>query len=278
MLTARLLPPLAPIDPNRPTPAPASTERSRVNNAVVRLHPEATVTIPTNMYRPSCPPLVCDKSEVNGRRLNSVVFPQSGSGGAHTTSHLRTNVLLYDGMANVLRTTCPDFPKPFTTPSPPVHKIIAIEGAGLGMCATTNIARGETILRERPLFVYPAAVWSSTEEDALELLDKAVDGMDTDIKRAVLELQNGKGCEAPSDLKGIVDTNSLLVGLIPGYRAAYAGLARDISRINHSCRPNAHVAWDIETMTFTLRAFAPVAPGEEITISYLSRADRKSVV
>lgn len=233
MLTARLLPPLAPIDPNRPTPAPASTERSRVNNAVVRLHPEATVTIPTNMYRPSCPPLVCDKSEVNGRRLNSVVFPQSGSGGAHTTSHLRTNVLLYDGMANVLRTTCPDFPKPFTTPSPPVHKIIAIEGAGLGMCATTNIARGETILRERPLFVYPAAVWSSTEEDALELLDKAVDGMDTDIKRAVLELHNGKGSEAPSDLKGIVDTNSLLVGLIPGYRAAYAGLARDISRINH---------------------------------------------
>ncbi|RDX46364.1 hypothetical protein OH76DRAFT_1407097 [Lentinus brumalis] len=42
---------------------------------------------------------------------------------------------------------------------------------------------------------------------------------------------------------------------------------RDISRVNHSCCANAHVAFELETLTFTLRAVLPILKGQEATCS-----------
>ncbi|KAI0752934.1 hypothetical protein C8Q80DRAFT_1303691 [Daedaleopsis nitida] len=83
-------------------------------------------------------------------------------------------------------------------------------------------------------------------------------------------LWNAKGPEWPSHLKGVLDTNTfILPGEMPAYRSSYGGLARDISRVNHSCTPNAHVAWDRDTLTFVLRAYVPIRAGQQVTVSYV---------
>lgn len=33
--------------------------------------------------------------------------------------------------------------------------------------------------------------------------------------------------------------------------------------------PNAHVNWDLETLTFILRAYVPIRAGEQVTVSYV---------
>ncbi|TFK90454.1 hypothetical protein K466DRAFT_651540 [Polyporus arcularius HHB13444] len=49
---------------------------------------------------------------------------------------------------------------------------------------------------------------------------------------------------------GVFATNMFEVTDLPGYdEFGCSGLARDISRVNHSCCANAHVAFDLETLT-----------------------------
>ncbi|KAJ8508559.1 hypothetical protein ONZ45_g9166 [Pleurotus djamor] len=54
----------------------------------------------------------------------------------------------------------------------------------------------------------------------------------------------------------------------------------DVSRINHSCCPNAVARWDPSTLTIQVYALRSISLGEEITISYvdlsLPTADRQS--
>ncbi|TDL24148.1 hypothetical protein BD410DRAFT_110287 [Rickenella mellea] len=49
----------------------------------------------------------------------------------------------------------------------------------------------------------------------------------------------------------------------------YAGVFPNISRCNHSCGPNASARFDEETMAMRLFSRRPIAPGEQITLSYV---------
>ncbi|KAI0752933.1 hypothetical protein C8Q80DRAFT_1267396 [Daedaleopsis nitida] len=189
-------------------------------------------------------------------------------------SHLRTAMLLFEGMPREIRRVYPTIPNPFTAPSPPVHKIQSTEGAGLGVVASTNIARGQTIIQERPLFLLPVWIPASTVQQAVVALDSVVNLMRPENKDALYALSNAKGSEAPSHLKGIIDTNALAIPtLLPGYPARYSAVGRDTSRINHSCSPNATYSWDLETLTITVRALFPIRAGEQVTISYINATE-----
>ena len=48
-------------------------------------------------------------------------------------------------------------------------------------------------------------------------------------------------------------------------------LYKDISRVNHSCRPNAIVEWDADLGKGTLRALEDIAAGQEISIDYMAK-------
>ena len=254
---------------------------------------QATVKIPSAMYQP--PPELPHTSDDRGRTLQ--IFSPPIPDGA---PELATQIILYDGMDDELLALGPDFPQPFSTPFPPLFSIAPTDnGAGLGMLATAPIPAGHTIVRERPFMLYPLALATPSRAHALSIYAYAVALLPAENQRRVYALANCKDDGAPSTsplrLKGILDTNSFLAGPLPGYRAAYAGLARDISRVNHrcvfrllllpaniadvagacalcSCVPNAHVSWDLHTLTYALRALRPIRPGEEITISYLSSA------
>ncbi|TRM58111.1 hypothetical protein BD626DRAFT_411009 [Schizophyllum amplum] len=57
---------------------------------------------------------------------------------------------------------------------------------------------------------------------------------------------------------------------LPGEAGTFSFVADDISRANHSCRPNAYPHFDCELFAIVLRAVRPIKAGEEICISYLS--------
>eukprot|EP00966_Prymnesium_polylepis_P238483 5515207-Prymnesium_polylepis.2 len=54
--------------------------------------------------------------------------------------------------------------------------------------------------------------------------------------------------------------------------ALSAAVYRVASRINHACLPNAAQAWNRELRRITFQAVRPIAPGDEITASYLGGA------
>ncbi|RPD58856.1 SET domain-containing protein [Lentinus tigrinus ALCF2SS1-7] len=184
----------------------------------------------------------------------------------------QTMFIYYDTMKEALEAKYPGWPLAFSTPSPPLHEVKPIDGAGLGLVATQDIAAGELILRERPYLVQPRGMISpipTSTEGLYRAIENIVGHMQADNKRGLYGLKNSKGNALPTELAGIVDTNSQAAGPFPGYNGEYAGVARDISRANHSCNSNAHHAFDTATMTFSLRAFRAIRAGEEITISYL---------
>jgi hypothetical protein len=58
-----------------------------------------------------------------------------------------------------------------------------------------------------------------------------------------------------------------------GYKYKVLRLYKDISRVNHSCRPNAAVSWNLKEQKVFLRAIRQIAAGNEITILYLPSED-----
>ncbi|EJF61803.1 SET domain-containing protein [Dichomitus squalens LYAD-421 SS1] len=157
--------------------------------------------------------------------------------------------------------------------TPRYHISDAGEG-GLGLFATTNIARGELVLRERPLIVYPQMLpFYSTRPAGQQYpeLERAMELMSTDKQEAFFGLMNAQQ-EEPSLVKGIIDTNALYVGSLPGAPHQYAGVCEHISRINHSCSPNAAYRFDLAAFAFEVRALFPIRPGEQVSIAYTDPA------
>lgn len=55
-----------------------------------------------------------------------------------------------------------------------------------------------------------------------------------------------------------------------GHTKTALRIFNDISRFNHSCRPNAHYYWDETQQRGVVRATERISPGTEITITYIS--------
>ncbi|KAJ5504193.1 hypothetical protein N7463_007067 [Penicillium fimorum] len=83
-----------------------------------------------------------------------------------------------------------------------------------------------------------------------------------DAQRQFLSLHNNFPGKQP--FSGIVRTNALPCG--SGSRIG--GIYPTISRINHSCLPNAHNSWDSASGHENIYAVRFIGAGEEITISY----------
>ncbi|RDX42811.1 SET domain-containing protein [Lentinus brumalis] len=148
--------------------------------------------------------------------------------------------------------------------------IIPIEGAGLGMVATVDIAAGEVIVRERPLLLAPRAFSAPKgREHATNIIVNAAQSLHPENKRLFYALKNVKGNTVPSAEEGLVNTNAFGCGPFPAYHGRYGGVARDASRANHSCSPNAAQSFDGATLTQSLRAYRAIRAGEEITVAYV---------
>ncbi len=115
------------------------------------------------------------------------------------------------------------------------YRVADTVSAGKGVFVTTDVERGGRVMCERPLVVYPQFLPFHRDlppERAYPELEDALLRLPPDGCEAFFRLANSHPQE-PSREKGIVDTNALHIGLLPGSTQQYAAVCNDISRINH---------------------------------------------
>jgi hypothetical protein len=201
----------------------------------------------------------------------------------------KTTVVWFYGMKEKVLPMLPrSYPFPFNMPLTPCYRIESSGKYGLGMFATVDIKIGDIIACETALFMVPQGMPHSPEIKS-DPLEQYVNFMEARERELLLGLSN---CNDTNwKISGIIGTNSLAIGKLPGYPGQYAGVFRDISRINHrwvnseigfvvlllmwlyfrsdSCSPNALQRWDLSTFTCGIRALRPIRAGEQIFITYI---------
>ncbi|KAJ7141135.1 hypothetical protein C8R44DRAFT_866782 [Mycena epipterygia] len=189
-------------------------------------------------------------------------------------------------IARIIRAQ-PNFPLPLKQNEEPTYEIRSADNMGLGMFALRDLKAGDLLLSERPALVYPngfrasaVASESSELEDAQQLeavFEVALEHMPVNVRVMYRKLANAKAPgSAGGDLVGIASTNSFKLGLhSPGglnvrwsvgdYRAVYL----DVSRINHSCSPNAVADFDFPSFSIIVRIARDIKKGDQIFTTYI---------
>ncbi|KAL4251256.1 hypothetical protein AB1N83_013419 [Pleurotus pulmonarius] len=127
--------------------------------------------------------------------------------------------------------------------APKVYRIQAIPSKGLGVVAAIDLAPGDLIIVESPLFLF-------RPEGAMiykDLLQRAFDKLDDGKKEAFMKLDNAHPETEYPPLVGIFNTNAYDVQKSDhadsDVDSPYIAVFNDISRINHSCSPNTIRLW-----------------------------------
>lgn len=124
------------------------------------------------------------------------------------------------------------------------YTIQPVTGAGLGMFAAKDFLPGEIIACEYPIMVMPQAIpGNGREADAhlSRILKHMLDSMTEENRTAFLALKNCKGPENLANY-GIIETNALGIGTLPGHNGQFLCVCNDISRINHRYSHFFHLA------------------------------------
>lgn len=156
-------------------------------------------------------------------------------------------------------------------------RIQKIPGKGLGVVALEDIAPGTRIVAEKPLITWCVAATANGQTDAREL-DSLLDALSTADRCAYFDLVDSR---VPSTSEktslGIWSSNAFLLDVGDCFQPAgddvtVAAVFRTISRFNHSCHPNAYVAWNPTLKVQTVHALRPISRDEEICVAYLGGA------
>ncbi|VUC20716.1 unnamed protein product [Clonostachys rosea] len=144
------------------------------------------------------------------------------------------------------------------------YKVCRIPNKGEGLVATTDIARGQLILSEEPIFQYTDPRFNDRAE-AFRRYNK----LDRPKQKKVWKLFDVTGNRNRSeDLELVMQTNGIRL------RDLMYGLFEIACRINHSCRPNTHSSWDPVKETIEIYATKNILQGEEITSTYIGNLAR----
>ena len=157
---------------------------------------------------------------------------------------------------------------------------------------TREINPGECIVSEKPLLELPPIPSDVIDRDQLlrakgsregkpvangiKMVKEQVKNMDKQPREALRKLHGPaarnerQGSPSESDML-IISKNVFTHEDTPNM--SNLRVYRIISRINHSCRPNAIVEWNPSKGEGTLHALRKIAAGEEITIDYLCRPE-----
>lgn len=141
-------------------------------------------------------------------------------------------------------------------------RLDTISGKGEALIATQDIAPGSLILSDPPLITTDCI---TSEETTEKDLARALRTLSKDAQRAFLSLHNNYPGEK-NPLSNIIRSNGYPLGPESGVGGVFA----NVSRINHSCRPNAKHSWNAILKEQTVYALRFIPPGEEITLSYLA--------
>ena len=180
-------------------------------------------------------------------------------------------------------------------PDSPYH-LVQIDGKGYGLVASRPLKVGERILSETPLAVCTTPPANTPASHIRQAIQRTVDALDSASRATYNELcqgpllcgeeRNGEGSSVerqwrsnafPISTEGI---KSAAGGDEGGAPVEAAAVFPYICRINHACRPNAHVAWNEALAKETVHVLRPISEGGEILVSYLepgmTRRERQS--
>ena len=131
---------------------------------------------------------------------------------------------------------------------------------GLGAFAIKEIASGSLILAEAPTII---------------LVQEVLEIRDADIEAALLTLTEEQ-CAAfhalsapPTQYSSLLLRTFLGNSMSPAALPGSTCLCLQIARFNHSCRPNAEMAWNPFTTSFDLYAVRKIKADEEILWNYI---------
>ncbi|KAI0601310.1 hypothetical protein F4775DRAFT_589528 [Biscogniauxia sp. FL1348] len=155
--------------------------------------------------------------------------------------------------------------------TPPPFYPEEVPGKGIGLVANRTIRKGEIIMVRSPTLVAHAGLIVRMEEGAREAFYDSAMGKLSTARREEFMNQMGEG------VHGKIETNCFQLYIDGGKKgSSHLGCYPEISRFNHDCRPNVH--YRLSNLTHTTVAVRDIAPGEELSISYidllLSHADR----
>jgi len=128
-----------------------------------------------------------------------------------------------------------------------------------GTFATRPLSRGERIIAEKPIFVTLEVLKGNDPS-----IERDVSKLPEDQKQKFYKLYDCWNPQHPT-YSGIVLTN----GLPLGKDSKEIGVFPTIARLNHSCLPNAHYAWNEKLSMGTVHVTKQIKKGDEICISYI---------
>ena len=146
---------------------------------------------------------------------------------------------------------------------------------GLGVIARRCFGAGECILAESPLATWEIDVRSEfTDTCALE---RRIEELTPAARQSFYELCDSKAAVDGQRSKtafGIWTSNAYALETGDCFAPADEPISRTavfctICRINHACRPNAHIAWNPSLGVQTVYALRQIACGEEGTVSFV---------
>ncbi|KAG9219918.1 hypothetical protein CCMSSC00406_0009521 [Pleurotus cornucopiae] len=164
------------------------------------------------------------------------------------------------------------------------YRIAEVPSKGLGMLATRAIPQGAFIVSERPLLLgaqvqhldghnmqFTATATARQRQRAIfteaeKNLRIAFARMDPANQKAYMALHNAHQSDGSGPITGIMRTNAYEVCRLEG--RTYAGVFKDLSRINHSCSPNTTSHFDRASLSMLLFAVRDIPAGAEITSHY----------
>ena len=164
-----------------------------------------------------------------------------------------------------------------------------IEGKGKGVVARRTIEEGELILREKPLFIVRTPYEAKHLVNHLAEIRSNVASLEEEVRDQFYELCVARPqlcTKGPGDSRmfGIFQANSVEIKDLDKKNAKTLGAAifLSISRINHSCVPNAVCSYNSAKSVEEVRASRNIDEGEEICVSYIDvvhmRDDRQKLL
>lgn len=150
--------------------------------------------------------------------------------------------------------------------------IESIPGKGKGMVARVDIAKGTRILEEQSVILMTE--WSKTSPVQMHaIIFEMLRSRPQERKLEFISLHNA--FPGPTAFAGIAKSNFKKCGINTDIRAWFPV----ISRINHSCDPNANLSWDDDDKVQHVYVGMDIKAGEEICILYspnLQSRDRRA--
>ena len=137
----------------------------------------------------------------------------------------------------------------------PPLKAMRMGDKGIGVLATRKVPRGTRLLVEQPALRVTQTLHGTQVQCYGD--KRRVHGMLGTLSRAA--------SAGRSPLDAVVNTNGFLLPQ-EGQTHSFTFLA--ISRLNHSCAPNAELCWDPMATASTLYAIQDIERGQEVTIDY----------